>query len=287
MGLICAGCASKTNASPLVTQTPVTIPPFAHIYTIVLENKAYDSIIGNAKAPYLNSLIEKFGLAVNYSAITHPSQPNYLALFSGSTQGITDDNIHNLDGRNLVDQLEAHGKTWRVFAQNMPLGCFTGATALNGPDGAGEYARKHNPAISFTNISQSPARCANLTDFNHFDPTVDYSFIVPNQCNGMHDCPIEMGDKFLRGFLPKILGNPVWLTDSVIFIVFDEANEKQNGDHDGGHVPLVVISNRVPKGYRSPIAYNHYSYLRTIQDAWNLGCLNETCNATSLIDFFR
>ena len=60
---------------------------------------------------------------------------------------------------------------WRVFAENVPLGCYTGATASGGPDGSGTYARKHEPAISFTGISSEPTRCAKITDFSHFSPS--------------------------------------------------------------------------------------------------------------------
>ncbi len=138
--------------------------------------------------------------------VAHPSEPNYLALFSGSTQGIADDANHDFAGHNLADQLEARGKTWRVFAQNVPLDCFTGATASGGEDGAGTYARKHEPAISFTDISTSPSRCGNITDFTHFDPAAaDFEFIAPNLCNDMHDCSVCDGRGLpAAAFVPTI-----------------------------------------------------------------------------------
>ena len=221
--------------------------------------------------------------ATNYSGVAHPSEPNYIALFSGSTQGVTDDANYDIAGQNLADQLEAHGKTWKMFAQNVPPDCSTAATATGGEDGSGSYARKHEPAISFTDISTSPARCANITDFTHFDPAAaDFEFITPNMCHDMHDCPIATGDAFLRDFVPTILNSPAWQQGGVLFITWDE-----NEGRSGNHVPTLVISPNVAQGFQSNVAHDHYSLLRTIEDAWGLGCLNKACAANNLNEFFH
>jgi hypothetical protein len=303
--LVLAACVSQNTAAPTITisptalsptlviapQTPTAIKPaataspvFSRVYVIVMENKEYGDIVGNSNAPYINSLIAQYGLATNYTAVAHPSEPNYLALFSGSTQGAINDGIYNLDGTNLADQLEAKDKTWRVFAENVPSNCFTGEIGINGEDGIGLYARKHNPAISFTDISGAPMRCANITDFTHFDPAVvDYALIVPNLCNDMHDCSVAAGDNFLKGFVPKILNSRAWRDGGALFITWDEGTTNVGG---GGRVPLIVISNRVSKGFQSATAHNHYSLVRTIEEAWGLGCLNESCKANTLDEFF-
>ncbi len=248
-----------------------------------MENKNYEVIVGNSDAPYINSLIAAYGLATNYSGVAHPSEPNYLALFSGSTQGIADDANHDFAGHNLADQLEAQGKTWKMFAQNVPPDCFTGAVATGGEDGSGTYARKHEPAISFTDISGSPARCSNITDFTHFDPAAaDFEFITPNMCNDMHDCSVATGDAFLQNFVPTILNSPAWKQGGVLFITWDE-----NEGTSGNRVPTLVISPNVPKGFQSNVAHTHYSLLRTIEDAWGLDCLNNACQANNLNEFFR
>lgn len=303
--LVLTACVSQNTPTPTVAISPVAISPalvpatqtrttststvtaspiFNRVYVIVMENKEYGDIVGNANAPYINSLIAQYGLATNYTAVAHPSEPNYLALFSGSTQGATNDGVYNLDGANLADQLEAKDKTWRVFAENVPPNCFTGEIGINGEDGIGLYARKHNPAISFTNISGAPMRCANITDFTHFDPAAaDYALIVPNLCNDMHDCSVTAGDNFLKGWVPKILNSGAWQAGGVLFITWDEGTTNVGG---GGRVPLIVISNRVPKGFQSATAHNHYSLVRTIEEAWGLGCLNESCKANTLDEFF-
>jgi phosphatidylinositol-3-phosphatase len=304
--LALVACVPQNTATPIVsispaapsptsapaTRTPTTIAPtataspiFSRVYVIVMENKDYGDIVGSANAPYINSLIAQYGLATNYTAVAHPSEPNYLALFSGSTQGATGDGVYNLDGANLADQLEAKDKTWRVFAENVPPNCFSGEVGINGEDGIGFYARKHNPAISFTDISGAPLRCANITDFTHFDPAAaDYALIVPNLCNDMHDCSVAAGDNFLKGLVPKILNSSAWKDGGVLFITWDEGTTNAGG---GGRVPLLIISSRVPKGFQSATAHDHYSLVRTIEDAWGLGCLNESCKANTLDEFFQ
>ncbi len=273
------------NLISVASSSSGRIPSLSHIYVIVMENHEYGSIVGSSSAPYINSLIRRYGLATNYHAVSHPSEPNYLALFSGSTQGVTDDGVHPLAGRNLADQLAAKGKTWRVFAQNVPLGCYNGTTASGGPDGSGTYARKHEPAISFTNIRTSTARCARISNFAHFSPSAaNFEFIVPNMCNDMHDCSVAVGDAWLKGFVPKILAFLSSHPAGVLILTWDEGSTSLGG---GGKVATLVIGPRARAGYRSAIAHNHYSLLRTVQNAWGLGCLNHTCGANDLREFLR
>ena len=277
---ISTGSIGATGSSPAV-------PNFAHVYVLVLENHEASSIVGSSNAPYLNGLIAKYGFATDYTAVSHPSQPNYIALFSGSTQGVADDGTHELSGKNLADQLEAKGKTWNVFAQDYPGGCFTGSTNNGTGDGigsAGSYARKHDPAISFTDIASSPSRCARISSFAGFDPAAgDFELIVPNDCNDMHSCSVATGDAFLKAFVPKITDSPAF-ANSVLFITFDEGTSDIGG---GGRVATVVVSPLTAAGSTSGAAYNHYSILRTIEDAWGLGCIGQSCTAGDMGQFFK
>ncbi len=277
----------RITAAPTPTATITTgaWPTVRHIYQIVFENHESTEIIGNvSQARYLNSLITAYEVATNYTAVAKPSQPNYLAMFAGSTLGVTDNNPHDLTAANLADQIEASGRDWRVAAQNYPLGCFTGASASGGADGSGTYARKHNPAISFTQISGDPARCAKITDFAHFNPSVaNYWMIVPNLCISMHDCRIQDGDDWLKGFLPTILDSSAYRADGLIIITWDEGSTSIGG---GGKVATIFIS---PKGkivFSSPAAHTHYSLLRTIQGLWGLPCLANSCSANTMREFF-
>lgn len=261
------------------------IPAFRHIFVIVMENKSAASIIGNPNAPFINELVHRYGLATDYRAVAHPSQPNYLALWSGSTQGVQDDRVHDFTGgTTLADQVDASGRSWHVAAENVPLGCYTGATAADGPDGRGTYARKHEPAISWTSVSRDPTRCASITDLRHFDPTLgNLWLIVPNLCHDMHDCSVAAGDAFLAGWLPVILDSPAF-TDGVVFLTWDEGTTNEGG---GGTVATLVISPLARGGFTSATPHSHYSLLRTIEEAWGLPCLGDACRANDLAELFR
>jgi len=272
------------------------IPRFSHVYLIVFENRNLHDIIGNPRLPYLNSLAAHYGLAVNYYAVAHPSEPNYLALWSGSTQGVHNDLDYTFQAPHLGDELESSGRTWRVFAENVQVrDPRTGAPVCgrapfyhDPDDEPGLYVRSHEPAISFADVSGDRSSCLqHITDFRHFDPSAaSFELIVPNMCNDMHSCSEMHGDAWLRRWLPShILDTPTWQrTNSVIFITWDEGTTPAHG---GGQVPLIVISHRTPAGYESCRLYDHYALLRTIEQSWRLPCLGESCRARGLAEFFR
>ena len=276
-----ATSAASAAATPRATNS-AGLPDFAHVYVIILENREYGDIVGEKTAPYLDSLIAKYGLATAFYGETHPSQPNYIALTSGGTQGVTSDGTYNLSAPNLFDQLEAAGRSWHVYEQDYPGGCFAGGLSSGGVDGpgaAGEYARKHNPAISFTSISGDPARCAKITALAGFDPAAaDFELIVPNQTNDMHSSWTSTGDAFLAKFVPSILGSPAF-AGSVLFITWDEGTTNANG---GGHIATIVATPGMTPGYKFTATVNHYAILRTIEQAWGLPLLGEAASAAAL-----
>jgi len=273
-----------TKLEPIPSGSTVSVRAFSHVYLIVFENKSEGDVLGSPDAPYLGELISRFGVATDYQAIAHPSQPNYLALFSGSAQDVFDDDPHDLSSPNLADLLESAGRTWRINAEDVPAStCFTDMTSSDGPDGPGIYVRNHNPAISFLSISGSPARCGNIQNLDTFDSAAaDFTMIVPNQCHVMHDCPVATGDTWLRGFLPRILESPAWRQGGVLFITFDEGAEHSRRNE----VPTLVIAPDVPAGMQSPIAHDHYSLLRTIEEGLGVPCLAESCAANTMGEFF-
>jgi hypothetical protein len=241
-------------------------------------------VVDDKDMPYLNGLIDRFGLAEAYDGVARPSQPNYLALFSGSTQGVHNNDDHDIDAPTVADAIEASGRTWREFAENVPPDCFKGSSAKGGRDGSGEYRRKHAPAISFTSISGDPARCAFIQDMTAFRPdAADYSLIIPNMCHDAHDCPLREADAWLADHVPQILDSDGFKRGGALFITFDEDGGNEAG---GGHVATVVVSPLVAAGTRSSTRYDHYSLLRTIQDAWGLDCLAKSCDAAPMADLF-
>jgi hypothetical protein len=266
---------------PNPTPSPV-LPNFSHVYVIVMENHEYSSIVGSSSAPYINSLISQYGVATAYYAVSHPSEPNYLAMTSGGTQGVTDDGNYDLAANNLFDQIDASGRTWRTYQQGYPGSCFTGSSGpavVDGPGQAGSYVRKHDPAISYTSISGNGARCANITNLAAFNPAAsNFAYIVPNLINDMHDGSIATGDNFLRAFVPQITTSPSF-ANSVVFLTFDEGSSNANG---GGHVVTIAITGNMTAGYQAPTFYSHYSLLHTIEQAWGLPYLGNSASASAM-----
>jgi acid phosphatase len=277
-----------TSVSP---ESTAGVPHFSHIFQIIMENKAYNSVIGNSSAPYINSLAQQYGLATNYYAIRHPSLPNYVALIGGSTFGITNDCTSCfIDAPNLVDQLESAGKSWHAYMEDMPSACFVGDQ--------GQYRQKHNPFIYFNNIRQNPARCNKIVPFGQFAQDLatnnlpNYVWITPDMCNDTHDCPTATGDAWLHTWVPQILASPAWQQNGVLFITYDESASRDSSGccqgAVGGHVMTLVLSPLGKPAYQATTAYDHYSLLRTIEDAWGMPRLNgAACACTpSLADFF-
>jgi hypothetical protein len=278
-----SGSASASSGPSSPSAQPAARHAFAHIYLLILENHEYGSIVGSGDAPYLNGLFTRYGLATAMRAVTHPSEPNYLALVSGGTQGVGDDGVYNIDAPSLFDQVEASGRTWHVFAQGYPGSCSavasTGAVA-DGPGQPGDYARKHNPAISLTSISRNPARCAQITGLAGFDPgAADFEMIVPNQINDMHSASVRTGDDFLAAFLPSILGSAAFAAGSLLIVTFDEGGTNDGG---GGHIATLVATPSMLPGTRFDGPATHYSVLRTIEEAWGMPALGAAGEASPL-----
>jgi len=286
-----ATATATITQTPAVATTPATHPappPSAttHVWWIVMENEEYGGIIGSKSAPYINSLAAKYALLTNYYATTHPSEPNYIAMVAGSTLGVTTDDTYDLKAPSIFSQLAAAGLPWRAFEQDIPPGCFTGSSAKAEPDGPGAdgaYARKHDPAISFTYVSGNAAQCANIHPLRDFDPAVGaFAFITPNLINDMHDGTVAQGDAFLDEFVPLIIDSPAFAT-GVLFITFDEGstNAGSHGDN-GGNIPTLLIAPGLKAGTRIATCADHYSLLRTTQTLLGLPCLVKSCERLPL-----
>jgi phospholipase C len=252
------------------------------VVVVWLENEEATAISASSM-PYLYGLSTTYGRADQFYGVAHPSLPNYLAFWSGSTQGVTDDGTYNLGAASLSSQMAAAGRSWRTYAQNYPgTGCNLGSTYSGGVDGpgvAGTYARKHNPAMSFTSVSTT-TQCANIQPLAKFDPNVNVAFVVPNLCNDAHDCSLLTADTFLRGFVPKVTGAADW-AHTLLVISFDEGSTSANG---GGRIFTAVMRPGL-SGVVSTTVHNHYSLLRTIENLNGLPCLANACGANNMNEF--
>jgi phosphatidylinositol-3-phosphatase len=242
-----------------------------HVVWIVMENQDYGSIIGSGSAPYINSLAATYGLDTNYSAISHPSLPNYIALTSGSDQGIADDNdppSHPLNVASIFSQLP--GGASRSLEENMPSNC--------APSDSGEYAVRHNPETYYTNLG---SECSNydVPIGSAPDLSARFTFVTPNLIDDMHDGTIADGDNFLRSYVPALMATPQYQSGStVIFITWDEGN-------GGNQVPCIVIS-PYTHGVRDGTPYSHYSLLRTTEQLLGLPLLGNAASTNSMVGRF-
>ncbi|MGZ3697455.1 MAG: alkaline phosphatase family protein [Bdellovibrionota bacterium] len=241
---------------------------FKKVMTVVLENTNYDEAVAQ---PFLSSLVAHGALLSEFLAEAHPSQPNYIAMISGSTHGVVADGTVNVDARHIGDLLEAKGLQWKVYAEKFPGNCFLGATS-------GKYARKHIPFISFKNVQSDPKRCARIVEASALQKDVsagtlpDYSLYIPDLNNDGHDTGPAYADKFLSGFFGPLLQNPAFTKDLLLVVTFDES-ESYLGPN---HIFTVLYGDGVTQGVESRLTLNHYSLMKMIEDEFSLGNLGQS-----------
>lgn len=251
---------------------------YQHIVWIVFENKEFSQVIGSADAPYINSIANQCGVATSFYAESHPSLTNYIAMTSGSTQGISDDGSpseHRLAVPNIFQQL---GSGWRALAEAMPANC-----ALSN---SGLYAVRHNPAVYYTNVR---GQCASqdVPLGARPDLSARFTFVAPSLCNSMHSCStgqtttqqVRNGDKWLSTFLPKALASRQYRAGSTaVFVTWDEDDY-----HHNQHIPTLVLAPSVPRGIKVGTTFNHYSMLRTTEELLGIGrYVGNAANASSM-----
>jgi phosphatidylinositol-3-phosphatase len=258
-----------TLATPALRTVAVTAPhkprPPAHVVVVVLENHSRSQIIGDSHAPYLNSLARNGALYTRSAAVTHPSQPNYLALFAGSTFGIGGDSCpHRIKAPSLGGQLRRTGHSFIGYSEGLPHTGYTGCTS-------GDYARKHAPWVNFTNLPAGvnrpltafPDRLAKL-------PTV--SFVIPNLAHDMHNGSVSQGDAWVKAHLGRYAR---WARhhNSLFVVTFDE-----NDGSAGNQITTIAYGAKVQGGHDSH-RITHCNVLHTLEKLYRLpaiGCAAHT-----------
>ncbi|GAA2476914.1 alkaline phosphatase family protein [Streptomyces longisporus] len=248
------------------------LPAPDHVVVVVMENHAYSQVIGSSSAPYINNTLKAGGANLTQSyALTHPSEPNYYMLFSGSNQGRTDDscvNVGSISAPNLASELIAAGQTWKSYNESLPS---QGSTTCS----SGNYAQKHNPWFGFSNVPTNTAMTFAQfpTDYTTL-PKV--SFVIPNLCSDMHDCSVSTGDTWIKNNLGAYA---TWAQthNSILAVTFDEDNKLS-----GNRIPTLFYGQHVAPGSSDATTYNHYNVLRTLEDLAGLSA--HAGNAASASD---
>ncbi len=251
-------------------------PPRAeHVVVVIEENRSFKNIAGAADAAYINQLAEQGALFTRSYAVAHPSEPNYLALFSGDTQGVTDDSCpHQYTAPNLARALLDRKLSFAIYSEDMPQAGFTGCGVQNGL-----YRRKHNPVPDFGNVPADANRP--FSDFpQDYSRLPTVAFVVPNMVNDMHDGTVAQGDSWLK---QKLDGYLKWAMQnhSLLILTWDE----DDGNEDNRIMTVVLGQDVKPGRYDEPI--NHYSVLRTLTDLYGLKPPGKAAAATPITDIWK
>jgi hypothetical protein len=256
---------------PVARSAPAGLPTPAHIVIVVEENHSAKNVIGNKSAPFMNRLAADGALMTQSYAETHPSEPNYLALFSGNTFGLASDECPIDAGAapNLASELLQAGDTFIGFSEDLPS---VGSATCS----AGKYARKHSPWVNFTNVPPTVS-----VPFSQFNARSDYaslptvSFVIPNLANDMHDGTIEQADAWLSTNLTHY-ANWALANNSLLVITWDE-------DDNGGNnqIPTVVYGAHVRPG-TYPETISHYNLLSTVEQMYDLPKTGLAANAPAI-----
>lgn len=254
-----------------IAQSVLPVPD--HIVVVILENHSYSQIIGSSEAVYINALANDSNSALftNSYAIEHPSQPNYLDLYAGCNQGVTNNEVPSaipFTTANLGRQLIDAGKTFITYSEDLPSVGFNGASA-------GKYVRKHNPVSNWMGSGANQVPITTNQPFNAF-PSADFTllpnvcYVVPNQDNNMHDGSITMADNWIYNNLFSYIE---WAksNNSLFILTFDEDNYGSNN-----HI-TTIFTGQMVKGGQYAETIDHFSILRTIEDMHGLPY---ACNAS-------
>jgi len=264
------------------------VPNFKRIVIIVFENKEFGTVIGNPQMPNFNKLAREYTLLTQYYAVTHPSLPNYIALIGGDTFGILSDcNNCYVNSQSLPDLIEASGRTWKTYQEDMPEPCFLGDTNI--------YAQKHNPFIYFDPIRLDTERCErSIVPFSALQTDIEtdslpnFIFVTPNLCNDAHDCGLDVADAWMTDLLGRLVPALDATRESYLLVMtFDEGQ----GTHSccglpplaGGRVATVFYSPLVKNGFEDSTPYTHYSLLKTITEAWSLPYLGHAAEDNNVL----
>ena len=272
---------------------------YDHIVWITFENQSYNHVIGNiATQPYINQLAGECGLATNFFPERHPSLPNYIAMTSGSTQGITGDSSGPLNVDNIFAQVKLSGRQWRQYSFGMPSNCYKS----DYPSSANAIYTAHHEAVIFYpnvagdcanwDIPVSPGLVDDVNDVttSQLAKAIDggtlpaFAVIGPSDDGGNSKAggqvDPKLGDPFLRRWISKITSSKTYLAGrTAIFITWDEGDDFSSTLPNINNIPTIVVAPSVPKGAKIATRYDHYSMLRTTEEM--LGITSFLGNAAS------
>ncbi len=268
-----------TNPAQAQAQVDYQGLQFKKVMMIVFENEDYKNAVTQ---PYFRELMKSGGLLTRFFAEGHPSQGNYIAMVAGDTLGVNSDSNVTLNATHIGDLLEAKGLTWKSYLESYPGNCNKSTTA-------GTYARKHNPFISFANVQNNPARCANIVNASQLQQDFqngtlpDFSIYVPDMNNDGHDTNVAYADTWLKNTFGSFINDKQVMKDVLLILTFDEG-----GWFGSNQIYTLLLGGGVKPGTQSSQTYNHYSIIRLIEDHFGLGTMGrQDARAQQLSDVWE
>jgi phosphatidylinositol-3-phosphatase len=296
LALAASGCSSAsspaarpaTTASKTATVSKAALAPtrpgaVTKVLVFVEENHSLSQM--RSGMPYTYGLAQRFGYATHYTAIQHPSLPNYIAIAGGQTYGITDDRgptNNPVGGRSVFGQAAASDKSAAVYAEAMPQPC---ATSDAGSSSGSGYAVRHNPWAYFY---QEQALC------QKYDVPIDQlggaitngtlpnvGMVVPDLCNDAHSCPLGTADSWFKGWMTQVLKGPDWQSGHLaVVLTADEDDSSQ------ANTVLTVVVHPSQKAHVVTTALTHYSLTRLFEEVAGLPYLFGASSAPSMTTAF-
>jgi phosphatidylinositol-3-phosphatase len=289
--LLGAGCSGASNGTLRADDAASTAAelqraheaapsrPVSKLLVFVVENHSLDQMrIG---MPYTFALAEEFGHATNYTAITHPSLPNYIAIVTGQTHGIEDNAgpaANPVEGDSVFGEAIEDGKTAKVYADGMERNC-----ALE--NGGDDYKVRHNPWVYLVDERDMCEKFDVPVDELDADivsgdlPNV--GMVVPNNCNNSHDCPLIVADRWFQEYMTKIFRGPDWLSGRLaVVLTADEDDESQ------GNMVLTVVVHPSQRSTIVTVPLSHYSLTRLYSDVADTKRLVDRAAAASMSEEF-
>ncbi|RDW60714.1 acid phosphatase phoa-2 [Coleophoma cylindrospora] len=270
--------AARATALTLSPTSYVRGKTFDRFVNIWLENTDYDLA---AADPNMQAIAAQGITLTNYKAITHPSQPNYIAAVGGQTNWVIWDlwaNIHE-SALTIVHLLDAANVSWSEYQEDLPYSGFEG-NYVNQETGANDYVRKHNPLISYDSVTSDLNKLAKMKNFTMFyedlaaNKLPQWMFITPNMTNDGHDTSVTTAAAWANSFLTPLLSDSNFMNNTLVLLTFDETANYLSSNT----VFSVLLGDAVDPslhGTTNDTAYNHYSIMATVENNWNLGNLGQ------------
>nr|WP_175364362.1 alkaline phosphatase family protein [Mycobacterium lentiflavum] len=264
---------AATPLAPRVTAA-AALPRPAHVVIVVEENRSEGHIIGSPQNPFINALASHGANMIQSFAETHPSEPNYLAMFAGNTFGLTKDScpINAGNAPNLGSELFGAGYTFVGYSEDLPA---VGSPVCS----AGKYARKHVPWANFTNVPPTSSVPFSAFPQGNYASLPTVSFVIPNNDDNMHDGSIAQGD---AGLNRQMSGYANWAVanNSLLIVTWDE--DDGSGSPSGhNQIPTIIYGAHVqPGSYTEQIS--HYNLLSTIEQMYGLPKTGNAANAPAI-----